>query len=69
MLHEVIPAIDALHGDLSDIATHEDTPNIITYAIKQGLAVLDKYYSKTDQSIMWKTAMSTLILSFIFAND
>ncbi len=34
----------------------------VRVGVSQGLAIIDKYYSKTDESIMWKTAMSKSIL-------
>lgn len=32
--------------------------------VSQGLAIIDKYYSKMDESIMWKTAISKSIPLF-----
>lgn len=32
-------------------------PLIVRVALQKALKVLDKYYSKTDESVMWKTVM------------
>ncbi|KAF5336727.1 hypothetical protein D9757_015382 [Collybiopsis confluens] len=46
MLHEVIPTMELLNRKLEEYI-----------GVQQALLVLDKYYAKTDESIMWKTAM------------
>ncbi|KAF9013827.1 hypothetical protein BDZ89DRAFT_923691, partial [Hymenopellis radicata] len=52
-LHEVIPYMDTLNRKLEKIHDDITQPAIITHGVARALAVLDKYYSKTDDSIMW----------------
>jgi hypothetical protein len=60
LLHEVIPVIDLLTNHLEDISGDAKyLPSICAGAAK-GLAVLNKYYSKTDESVMYRCAMSML---------
>ncbi|KAF8999900.1 hypothetical protein BDZ89DRAFT_969228, partial [Hymenopellis radicata] len=64
MLHEVIPTMDALNKGLEAKLVEDGVPEIVRYAITKGLAVLDKYYVLTDDSLMWRLCMSAyLILS------
>ena len=59
LLHEVIPLIDTLTHKLEDaIIDHYLLPAVRSAAAK-GLAVLHKYYSKSDKSIMYRCAMSS----------
>ncbi|TDL13925.1 hypothetical protein BD410DRAFT_686493, partial [Rickenella mellea] len=57
LLHEVIPVIDKL-TDVLD-AANEDTNlfPVVRAAMKRGRKVLDKYYAKTDESILYRCAM------------
>jgi hypothetical protein len=58
LLHEVIPLIDTITRTLEKAITdHSLYPAVRTSAAK-GLAILNKYYSKTDDSIMYRCAMS-----------
>lgn len=57
-LHEVIPIMDLLNKRFEKILDDLTQPAIIHHAVARGLAVLDKYYSKTDDSVMWRVAMS-----------
>ncbi|KAF9018313.1 hypothetical protein BDZ89DRAFT_923745, partial [Hymenopellis radicata] len=57
MLHAVIPAMDSLNKKLERAFNDNSRPAVIRKALQRGLIVLDKYYSLTDDSVMWKTAM------------
>ncbi|EEB91041.1 hypothetical protein MPER_10671, partial [Moniliophthora perniciosa FA553] len=57
LLHQVIPYIDALNTMLEKHLSNRKLLPCVRATIARALAVLDKYYSKTDESIMWKTAM------------
>ena len=58
LLHEVILVIDILTDRLDDVSRDmKYLPSIHAGAAK-GLAVLNKYYSKTDESVMYRCAMS-----------
>ncbi|KAF8994315.1 hypothetical protein BDZ89DRAFT_922576, partial [Hymenopellis radicata] len=63
MLHAVIPEMDKLNGKLKGVFNDSTSPPIICKAVQRGLIVLDKYYSLTDDSIMWKTAMCALFFT------
>ena len=60
LLHEVIPVIDILTEVLEEVVLRGS--NKLKPAVKvgaaKGLAVLNKYYSKTDESIMYRIAIS-----------
>ncbi|KAF9064976.1 hypothetical protein BDP27DRAFT_1195606, partial [Rhodocollybia butyracea] len=56
-LHQVIPTMDILNDMLEKEFNDTARPAVIHRAIQRGIIVLDKYYSLTDDSIMWKTAM------------
>ncbi|KAJ7056484.1 hypothetical protein C8F01DRAFT_1311436, partial [Mycena amicta] len=62
-LHVIIPLIDILNQHLEDAAKRKTTDYyapIVSLAALKGLAVLDKYYGKTDESIMYRAAMGML---------
>ncbi|KAJ3817739.1 hypothetical protein F5880DRAFT_1466505, partial [Lentinula raphanica] len=57
MLHEVIPIIDVLNKKLEAAVANTALPLVVRRGVQRAIMVLDKYYSRTDESIMWKTAM------------
>lgn len=57
LLHEVIPIMDTLTRHLDDVYDRESTSPLIRLAVAMGRRILDKYYSKTDASIMYRAAM------------
>lgn len=57
MLHEVIPMMDILNKELETAFNNEKHPLVVRRGIQHALVVLDKYYSKVDYSLMWKTSM------------
>lgn len=60
LLHEVIPLIDAITAELDKYIENNDNVYhpLVSAAAARGLAVLNKYYSKTDDSILYRGAMS-----------
>jgi hypothetical protein len=58
LLHEVIPLIDMLTHKLEDTITNHSLMPPVKSAAAKGLAVLHKYYSKSDESIMYRCVMS-----------
>ncbi len=64
LLHEVIPTMDILTRELKKALKNTALLPCVHAGVSQRLSIIDKYYSKTDESIMWKTAMSTSIPSF-----
>lgn len=61
MLHEVIPMMDILNKELETAFNNEKHPLVVRHGIQHALVVLDKYYSKVDYSLMWKTSMCMLL--------
>lgn len=58
LLHEVIPIIDLLTDCLEDVSSDMKYLPSVRAGAAKGLAVLNKYYSKTDESVMYCCAMS-----------
>lgn len=58
LLHEVIPLIDTITRTLEKAITDHDLYPAVRASAAKGLAILNKYYSKTDDSIMYRCAMS-----------
>ncbi len=58
LLHEVIPLIDILTKLLDKKIIDTSLPMAIRAAVARGRAILNKYYSLTDDSIMYRMAMS-----------
>ena len=57
-LYQVIPAIDNLTSFLDDTVSKEALPIAVRSAALNGAKILNKYYSKTDDSVMYRAAMS-----------
>lgn len=64
LLHEVIPYIDKLTTLLENVIASTSASQVVRVAAARGLSVLNKYYSRTDESIMYRCAMRTLALFF-----
>ena len=54
----VIPAMDKMHADLTASSENEDYTPAIRAALKLGINLLDKYYSLTDNSEVYRIAIS-----------
>ena len=59
LLHEVIPIIDLLTKSLTTAIESPDIVQPIRVTAVRGYTVINKYYSLTDDSIMYRVAMST----------
>ena len=64
LVHEVIPYIDVLTKHLDDFQDNLTLLPSIRLAAKRGRKVLNKYYSLTDESSMYRVAMSEILLHF-----
>ena len=62
LIHQVIPIIDYLHAHLEKVIDDLNMHPAIRHAVQNGVSVLDKYYACTDESDMYRMAMSTHIL-------
>lgn len=69
MLHDIIPAIDKLTAFLDKIASDITLPLGVRAAALNGVKILNKYYAKTDESIMYRAAMSTFYLVIYFVQS
>ena len=58
LLHEVIPLINTLTHKLEDMTTDHSLMPAIRSAAAKGLAILHKYYSKSDKSSIYRCTMS-----------
>lgn len=58
LLHEVIPLINTITCTLENAIVDQTLYPAVHASAAKGLAVLNKYYSKTDKSIMYYCAMS-----------
>ena len=67
LIHEVIPLMDALTHTLDDKIKDRSAHITIRAAAARGRALIDKYYSKTDESIMYRLGMSELYFRLIHA--
>lgn len=57
LIHEVIPIIDVLTETLEDAVADMSLKPSVRVGAARGLAVMNKYYSLTDRSIMFRCAM------------
>lgn len=62
LLHEVIPYIDKLTTLLENTIADKSVLAVVRVAAARGLSVMNKYYSCTDESIMYRCAMRMLHL-------
>ena len=60
----VIPAMDRMHDDLRAACNNEEYSTAICAALKVGMNLLNKYYSITDNSEVYRIAMGTLFSYF-----
>jgi len=54
--------MDTLFNALEDYETNESLLPAVRMAAKRGQAVMHKYYGLTDESAIYRIAMSTLLL-------
>ncbi|THU80428.1 hypothetical protein K435DRAFT_695700 [Dendrothele bispora CBS 962.96] len=57
LLHTVIPLIDTLTDGLLQICKDWSKSSLTRAAAAKSIALLNKYYSKTDDSLMYRVAM------------
>lgn len=62
LLYQAIPIIDALTRMLETASDNDALFPAVRAAAAKGIAVLNKYYAKTDESIMYRCAMSKSLL-------
>ncbi|EAU89851.2 hypothetical protein CC1G_07003 [Coprinopsis cinerea okayama7 len=57
LIHEVIPFIDSLTSMFDEFIDNTERHPAVRHAALRGLKMLNKYYSKTDKSIVYRIAM------------
>lgn len=58
LIHEVIPFMDLLTEHVDEFIADETLHPAVRGAAKRGRAILDKYYTLTDTTIVYRIAMS-----------
>lgn len=59
MVYQVIPIIDKFNGLFTDMIWNDKLHLSVRHAAKMGSKVLDKYYTLTDESKVYRTCMRT----------
>jgi hypothetical protein len=67
LLHEVIPVFDVLTRALDDYVDDATKFPIVRAAARRGRSMMNKYYSLTDDSIVYRIAMCTCSNYFFFS--
>ena len=58
LVHNVIPSMDILTEHLDAFKDDTNLKPIIRVAAVRGLAIMNKYYSRTDESEIYRISMS-----------
>ncbi|KAH9971608.1 hypothetical protein BGW80DRAFT_1174487 [Lactifluus volemus] len=66
-LASVIPAIDKMHDELTKASKKKDNSPALRAALVMGKGLLNKYYSLTDESEVYRIAMGSSSISFTSA--
>ncbi|THU90063.1 hypothetical protein K435DRAFT_618061, partial [Dendrothele bispora CBS 962.96] len=53
LIHEVLPLMDTISHQLDDFKDNLDEHDLVRAAVERGIKILDKYYSKTDDSVVY----------------
>lgn len=65
LLYEVIPAMDNLTSFLDDVVSNKEHNIAVWGAALNGVKLLNKYYVKTNESVMPRAAISKSTLAFL----
>ena len=65
LIHQVIPIFDIITTALEDNINKHMLPPVVRHAALQGYLMLNKYYSLTDESVVYQIAMSALFIYFL----
>jgi hypothetical protein len=66
LLHEVIPLIDIITHHIDKFIDNTENFPAVRSAARQGRAMIDKYYGLTDESIVYRVAMSGSVFLSIY---
>ena len=64
LIHQVIPYFDTITTALEDAIDNPTIPSAVRHAALRGYFMLNKYYSLTDDSVVYRIAMSTFSCTF-----
>ena len=64
LIHQVIPIFDIITTTLEDNIDKHTLPPVVRHAALRGYLMLNKYYSLTDESVVYRIAMSALFIYF-----
>lgn len=64
-MHQVIPIFDIITTALEDNIENNVLPLVIRHAALRGYLMLNKYYSLTDDSVVYRVAMSPYFFTFV----
>jgi len=65
LIHHVIPIFDVVTTALEDYIDNSALPLVVRHAALQGYLMLNKYYTLTDDSIVYRVAMSVFFNLFL----
>ena len=65
LVHNVIPAMDILTEHLDVFKDNANLKPIIRVAAARGLEIMNKYYSRTDESTIYRISMSKHSTNYI----
>ncbi|KIM35089.1 hypothetical protein M413DRAFT_48960, partial [Hebeloma cylindrosporum] len=57
LIHQVIPIFDIITTALEDSIDNNSLPSVVRHAALRGYLMLNKYYSLTDESVVYRIAM------------
>lgn len=63
LIHEVIPIFDALTTALDEFLDNEELLPAVRAAALRGITMMNKYYALTDDSVVYRVAMSERVLT------
>jgi len=67
LVHQVIPIIDHLTTELASAVADKDVHMSIHHGVQNATCVVNKYYTLSDDSMMYRVAMSERC--FIFSSS
>ena len=59
LVHTIIPIIDSITSYFDEVIADDTLHLTVHHAALRGLHMLNKYYMRTDDSIVYRIAMST----------
>ena len=68
LVHNVIPAMDILTEHLDAFKDNTELKAIVRVAAARGLEIMNKYYSRTDESTIYRIAMGMCFPHYLRAH-